>query len=69
MRTSRTFVLRVLADPDEPAELRGLIHSVASGEEQRFADGPALLALLRNMVKAAAQSAPGDRETEEEGDR
>ena len=25
--------MRLLADPDEPAELRGLIHSIASGEE------------------------------------
>jgi len=53
MRTRQTFVLHLLADPEETRALRGLIHAVASGEEQPFADGPALLALLRRMVNAA----------------
>lgn len=60
MRTRQTFVLYLLADPDEPEALRGLIHVVASGEEQSFASGPALLVLLRRMVNAAPQSAPRD---------
>ncbi|MGQ9600606.1 MAG: hypothetical protein ACUVWZ_14475 [Anaerolineae bacterium] len=52
MRTRQTFVLHLLADPEEPQALRGVLQAVASGEEQPFADGPALLALLRRMVNA-----------------
>ncbi len=58
MRTRQTFVLHLLADPDEPEALRGLIHAVASGEEQVFSGGPALLALLRRMVSAGPQGEP-----------
>jgi len=55
MRTSQTFVLRLLVDPDEPGTLRGNLSPVAGGETQPFADGPALLALLRRMVITAPQ--------------
>lgn len=54
MRTRQTFVLHLLADPEEPKALRGRIHAVASGEEQPFADGPTLLALLQQMVDKAS---------------
>lgn len=53
MRTRQTFVLHLLADPEEPEALRGLIHAVASGEEQPFSGDPALLALLHRMASAA----------------
>jgi hypothetical protein len=66
MRTRQTLVLYLLADPDEPWALRGLIHVVASGEEQPFASGPALLVLLRRMVNAAPQIAPHDVDTGKE---
>ena len=65
MRTSHAFVLRLLTDTDEPAELRGLIRAVTSGEEQHFTDGPALLTLLGQMVKGAAEIRPCDFETGE----
>ncbi len=54
MRVIRTYVLRLLVDSDEPHALRGLVHSVASGEEHPFADGPTLLELLRQMAGGAA---------------
>lgn len=41
MRIRKSFILHLLADPEEPEALRGLIHAVASGEEQPFAGGPA----------------------------
>lgn len=50
MRAIRTFVLRLLIDSDDPQTLRGVIHAVASGEQQPFADGPALLALLAHLT-------------------
>lgn len=53
MRTIQTFVLRLLTNSEEPQALRGTIHAVSNGEEQPFADGPALLALLRQMTGAA----------------
>jgi hypothetical protein len=68
MRTSKSFVLRLLADPDEPGALRGMLHSVASGEEQPFADGPALLALLAQMASAGPRTTPGDVDVEQEGE-
>lgn len=57
MRTRHTFVLHLVADPDRPRALHGLIHSVASGEERPFSDGAALLALLRRMVSVAPDRA------------
>lgn len=50
MRTIHTFVLRLLTDSADPQTLRGTIHAVASGEEQTFANGPALLALLAQLT-------------------
>jgi DNA-binding SARP family transcriptional activator len=38
----------------------------AGGEEQPFTDGPALLALLQQMVKATPQTTPRDFDTRRE---
>lgn len=54
MRTIHTFILRLLADSAEPQTLRGVIHAVASGEEQSFAGEAALLALLARMTPKAS---------------
>ncbi|MBN1180202.1 MAG: hypothetical protein JXD18_13405 [Anaerolineae bacterium] len=56
MRTTQTFILRLLADSDELGMLHGTLHAVASGEEEPFGDAATLLALLRRMTSAA----PGD---------
>ncbi len=66
MRTTHAFVLRLLADSDEPDVLRGTVRSVASGEEAPFADGPALTSLLKRMIADAPAIAPLD--SEERGD-
>jgi len=50
MRVIRTYVLRLLVDSGEPDALRGLVHSLARGEQHPFADGTSLLALLRRMA-------------------
>lgn len=53
MRTIQTFLLRLLSNSEEPQALRGVIYAVSNGEEQTFADGPALLALLHQMARSA----------------
>ena len=50
MRTTLTFVLRLLVDTDDLQALRGLIRTVGGAEEHTFADGQTLLALLRQMT-------------------
>jgi hypothetical protein len=55
MRATRTFVVRLLVDPDEPQALRGRIHAVDSGEERPFADGLALLSVLSQMASGTGQ--------------
>ncbi len=53
MRTIQTFVLRLLADTEEPQALRGAVRCVSNDEEQTFADAQSLLALLHGMCQAA----------------
>jgi len=53
MRTIQTFVLRLLADTEEPQMLRGAVRCVSANEEQTFADAQSLLALLHGMCQAA----------------
>jgi hypothetical protein len=55
MRTIETYILRLLLDTEEPHTLRGAIRAVADDEEQTFADGQALLALLRRMRNCTGQ--------------
>jgi hypothetical protein len=50
MRTMQTFVLRLLVDSNEPQTLRGVIRSVASGEEHAFTAEQDLLAYLRDLL-------------------
>lgn len=58
MRTIQTFVLRLLTNSDDPQGLRGVLQAVASGEEQPFKDGSALLALLKRMAAETPESQP-----------
>jgi len=55
LRVIRTFILRLLVDPDEPETLRGDLRPLPEGEAQPFPDEQALLALLRRL---AAPSLP-----------
>lgn len=50
VRTTRTFILRLLLDSDDPTALRG----VDAVEEHSFADAERLLALLRAEAAATA---------------
>lgn len=70
MRVIQTFVLRLLTNPDEPLALRGMLHAVASGEEQPFKDETALLALLRQAQgkPAGAISPEGGKSSHKEAD-
>jgi len=56
MRTTLTFVLRLLVDTDDPQALRGMIRTVGSAEEHAFADEQALLALLRQVMRRVAEA-------------
>ncbi len=56
MRTTQTYVLRLLVDNECPAELRGILVSVADNAEYPFADAEALLALLRHVAGAGEGS-------------
>lgn len=54
MRTTRTFILRLLLDSDDPTALRGALCSVDTSEERTFADAGRLLALLTAETTATA---------------
>jgi len=56
MRTIQTFVLRLLVDGDEPHQLRGSLRSVATDEEDAFADAQDLVNLLRELVMQPAKA-------------
>jgi hypothetical protein len=59
VRTVRTFILRLLVDPDEPEALRGALQPVPEGETQPFVGEQALLVLLRRMVLSAEETPTG----------
>jgi hypothetical protein len=65
MRTIHSFVLRVLADADEPESLRGSLRPVSGEAEYPFADGHGLLALLIQLVKPNDETAKGEIEKPE----
>ena len=47
MRTTRTFILRLLVDSEEPARIRGALRPVAHDEELAFSEEQSLLSLIR----------------------
>ncbi len=47
MRTTVTYILRLLVDDDEPGSLRGILKSIAGNEELSFTDAASLMDLLR----------------------
>jgi hypothetical protein len=59
MRTTRTFVLRILVDTEDPSPLRGTVRSIADDEEQTFADERALREVLQEMCRARARGPSG----------
>ena len=56
MRTIQTFVLRLLADTDEPDVLRGSLHSVSTDKEEAFTDARVLIDLLRQMIAQSTET-------------
>jgi hypothetical protein len=61
MRIVQTFILRLLVDTEHVDELRGALCAVAGGAEYPFVDEESLLAILRELVRAAPRPANGDR--------
>lgn len=60
MRTTFTFILRLVVDPQSPRELRGTLQLVSEGQPfQPFNDEAVLLQLLKQVVKNASS---GNRE-------
>jgi hypothetical protein len=57
MRATLTFVLRLLVDTGDPQALRGILRTVGSAEDRTFADGQALLALLRQIADVKSKTA------------
>jgi hypothetical protein len=54
MRTTHSFLLRLLIDSDDPSALRGVIRSIVDANEQPFGDAQELIAALRQMIRLAA---------------
>jgi hypothetical protein len=50
MRSTQTYILRLLIDTDDPKRLRGSIRSVIDGEERPFSGDETLLSLLHAWV-------------------
>ena len=50
MRSTQTFILRLLVDTEDPKRLRGAIRSVIDGEERPFSGDAALLSLLHTLA-------------------
>ena len=55
MRTTLTFVLRLLVDTNEPQQLRGTLHSIADNADHSFANAQVLLDLLRQIIQFEPQ--------------
>ncbi|MCB0200299.1 MAG: hypothetical protein H6649_07795 [Caldilineae bacterium] len=51
MREIRTFVLRLVADTEDPEALRGVLCPVADDKQHPFADEQTLLLLLRRVSR------------------
>ncbi len=67
MRTTHTLILRLLVDSNHSGRLRGVIHDVASGEEQSFVNEQELLAQLYTLLQRwsgtfSENRAKGDKE-------
>lgn len=52
MRTTRSFILRLFIDTEDPQALHGAIHSVTDTKEWSFINGQALLSLLSEFCYA-----------------
>jgi hypothetical protein len=50
MRSTQTFILRLLVDTGDAKQLRGSIRSVIDGEERLFSSDTTLLSLLHALV-------------------
>ncbi len=68
MRTIRTFVLRLMADTEEPEQLRGSVRSVSNDAEYPFTDAQALLTVLVELSSSADFHAEPTRHQREPGD-
>ncbi len=66
MRVVHTFVVRLLTDSEEPGALRGVVRAVADAQVHPFGDEPALLDILRVLVRESALGGQGSSGTEAE---
>jgi hypothetical protein len=58
MRAIRTFILRLLIDPEDPHACRGAIQTLAGDEEYPFASETALLTLVRRIAQPDGEGPP-----------
>lgn len=60
MRTSRTFILRLLVDTEDPTAVRGALRAVGEPQERAFSSPARLLEILQHAGEAETRSAPQD---------
>jgi len=51
VRTTKTFILRLLINSDDPGTLRGAVQQMPEGQVRQFTDGQALLASLQQLAR------------------
>jgi hypothetical protein len=56
MRSTVTYILRLLVDTDDPQTLRGSIVSVLEGKPRSFSDRQSLLDLLSAIARSALEN-------------
>lgn len=60
MRTTRTFILRLLVDSEDPTALRGALQAVGELQARVFTGPAKLLELLQHLI--AAEASPATRQ-------
>ncbi len=65
MRTTRTFILRLLVDSEDPTALRGTLHAVGELQAHAFAGPARLLELLQQLIADETSPATPQKTTSE----
>ena len=59
MRLTRTIILRLLIDTDQPHSLHGVLQAVGCSDQHSFTDDRSLLALLHRLGCSESEPAGG----------
>lgn len=62
MRTTRSFIMRLFVDTDDPRVLHGMVRSVTDDKEFSFSSGQALLSSLSQFCQAMAPADEQERQ-------